>query len=244
MGIKFHAVFIKRSSAACCGRCGFGRSACVQLVRRTVRNIRANLMFLQRIVRSLNMKTTNFKKGMSLFSILALTSTAVLAGHDNDYARETYGDYARVSSVTPEYERVNNPRQECSSEYIPGTVYRNEQADSGRSYTGTIVGGIAGALLGSRLGKGNGNRAATAAGAIAGAVIGDQIQESGRAARSGAVYVEHGREVQRCRVVEHWDNRLIGYRVVYQYAGRSYSALLPQDPGRRIPVRVSVTPAL
>jgi len=44
--------------------------------------------------------------------------------------------------------------------------------------------------------------------------------------------------------VDHWDNRLIGYRVVYAYAGRSYSALLPQDPGRRIPVRVSVSPAV
>lgn len=190
------------------------------------------------------MKTAKFKHGISLFSMLALTSTMTLAGHDSEYSRENYGDYARVSSVTPEYERINSPRQECSSEYVPAGAYRYEQVDSGRSYTGTIVGGITGALLGSRLGKGNGNRAATAAGAIAGAVIGDQIQESGRAARSGAVYAEHGREVQRCRVVDHWDNRLIGYRVVYQYAGRSYSALLPQDPGRRIPVSVSVTPAL
>lgn len=190
------------------------------------------------------MKTVQFKKGVSLFSILAITSMTALAGHDSEYGRENYGDYARVSSVTPEYERINSPRQECSSEYVPTGAYRYEQVDSGRSYTGTIVGGITGALLGSRLGKGNGNRAATAAGAIAGAVIGDQIQENGRSARQGQVYADSGREVRRCRVVDHWDNRLIGYRVVYEYAGRSYSALLPQDPGRRIPVRVSVTPAV
>ena len=190
------------------------------------------------------MSISKFKKSVILMSVLAATSTSVLADHDREYSREKYGDYARVTSVTPEYERVNNPRQECSSEYIPGTTYRNERVDSGRSYTGTIVGGITGALIGSRLGKGNGNRAATAAGAIAGAVIGDHVQESGRNTRYGDVYAEPAREVQRCRVVDNWDNRLTGYRVVYEYAGRSYTAVLPQNPGRQIPVRVSVTPAV
>jgi uncharacterized protein YcfJ len=190
------------------------------------------------------MSISTFKKSVILMSVLATISTAVLADHDGDYNRGRYGDYARVTSVTPEYERVNNPRQECSSEYIPGTTYRNERVDSGRSYTGTIVGGITGALLGSRLGKGNGNRAATAAGAIAGAVIGDQIQANSRSPRYGDVYAEPAREVQRCRTVDNWDNRLTGYRVVYEYAGRSYTTVMPQNPGRQIPVRVSVTPAV
>jgi len=190
------------------------------------------------------MHISNFKKNVILMSVLAVASTAALADHEREYNREKYGDYAQVSSVTPEYERVNNPRQECSSEYIPGTTYRNERVDSGHSYTGTIVGGITGALIGSRLGKGKGNRAATAVGAIAGAVIGDQVQENGRSARYGEVYAESGHEVQRCRTVDNWDNRLTGYRVVYEYAGRSYTAVLPQNPGRQIPVRVSVTPAV
>ncbi len=188
------------------------------------------------------MSSVNIKKSVMLMSLLAVASTTVLADHDRDYSRDKYGDYARVTNVTPEYERVNNPRQECSSEYIPGATYRNERVDSEHSYTGTIVGGITGALIGSRLGKGKGNRAATAVGAIAGAVIGDQVQQNGRNVSAG--YANVGHEVQRCRVVDNWDNRLTGYRVVYEYAGRSYTAVLPQNPGRQLPVRVSVTPAV
>ena len=201
------------------------------------------------------MKTFQLKKAVSVLSIFALVSTGAWAGHDDDdddgVRQAQYQDFARVRSVTPEYKRVNHPREECSNEYIPGAAYRNDDGydgddRSGRSYTGTIVGGIAGALLGSRVGKGNGNKVATAAGAIAGAVIGDQVQANGRSARhrDRDVYEDHGREVRRCRVVENWDNQLTGYRVVYEYAGRNYTALLPQDPGRQIPVRVSVTPAV
>ena len=190
------------------------------------------------------MNISKFKKSVSFLSVLAITSTAAWADRDDDYSPSRYGDYARVISAAPEYERVNNPRQECSNEYIATPSYRNAQADSGHSYTGTIVGGITGALLGSRLGKGKGNRAATAVGAIAGAVIGDQVQERGRSGRYEDDYADAGREVRRCRVVDNWDNRLTGYRVVYEYAGRSYTSILPQDPGRRIPVRVSVTPAV
>ena len=189
------------------------------------------------------MNATQKTAAMSLLASLVVVSSAARAGHDDESSRAKYEDYARVTSVTPAYERVNNPRQECSNEFIPGTNYRQDRVDSGRSYTGTIVGGVTGALLGSRLGKGNGNRAATAVGAIAGAVIGDQIQENGRSPRYAGEYSEAGHEVQRCRVVEHWDNRLTGYRVVYEYAGRSYTTVLPQNPGRQIPVRVSVTPA-
>lgn len=192
------------------------------------------------------MRTTNIKKSVTLLSVLAFSTSVALAGHDDDYkeSKESkYGDYARVLSSTPEYERVNNPRQECTSEYVPASSYRQVQAD-GHSYTGTIVGGVTGALLGSRLGKGNGNRAATAVGAIAGAVIGNQIQERGRGGRHYEDDHADSREIRRCRVVDQWDNRLTGYRVVYEYAGRSYSTVLPQDPGRRLPVRVSVTPAL
>jgi len=158
------------------------------------------------------------------------------------------GTVLRIShgfiSSTPEYERVNNPRQECSSEYIPGTSYRNEHADSGRSYTGTIVGGNYRRTARQPLGQGQWQPCGDCGGAIAGAVIGDRIQENGRAVRQGEVYAEHGREVQRCRVVDNWDNRVTGYRVVYEYAAAVTAPYCRRDPGRRIPVRVSVTPAL
>ena len=193
------------------------------------------------------MNTIPFKKSMSLLAILVLTSTSALADHDDDYTRGNYQDYARVRSATPEYDRVNTPRQECTNEYIQGTGHRHERSSSSdRSYTGTVIGGITGALIGSQFGKGNGKQASTAAGAIAGAVIGDKVQTNGSYARNDYEdddYNDRGREVRRCRTVDSWENRLTGYRVVYEYAGRSYTTVMPNEPGRQIPVRVSVVPA-
>lgn len=188
------------------------------------------------------MNTLRIKSGVALLSALSLASNLAFAGHEREIQRTHFEDYAQVISATPEYERVNHPTQQCSTEYIRG-AYRNDQSNSDPSYTGTIVGGVAGALLGSRLGKGNGNRAATAAGAIAGAVIGNQIQSQNRAARCGARPTERYEPVQRCEAVDHWENRLTGYRVVYQYGGRTHSAVLPYDPGQRLAVRVAVAPA-
>ncbi|MHB1292024.1 MAG: glycine zipper 2TM domain-containing protein [Sulfuricella sp.] len=190
------------------------------------------------------MNTTPLKKSLGLLAILVGASTSAMAGHDDDYTRGNYQDYARVRSVTPEYDRVNAPRQECMNEYIQGNGYRHERDSSERSYTGTVIGGITGALIGSRFGNGNGKQASTVAGAIAGAVIGDKVQANGRYARNDDDdYNDRGREVRRCRTVDNWENRLTGYRVVYEYAGRSYTTVMPNDPGRQIQVRVSVVPA-
>ena len=35
------------------------------------------------------------------------------------FAAPSFDDYARVTQVTPEYQRVNVPRQECYSEVVP-----------------------------------------------------------------------------------------------------------------------------
>ena len=189
------------------------------------------------------MNTQKTQSGVLALSLLCLVSTSALAGNEPGFKRTQYEDFAQVISATPEYERVNQSQQECSTEYIRDDSYRYEQSNSAPSHTGTIVGGITGALIGSRLGKGNGNRAATAAGAIAGAVIGNQIQTQNRASRCGARPSGGYEPVQRCRVVDHWENRLTGYRVVYEYAGRSYTAVLPYDPGHKLAVRVAVAPA-
>ena len=194
------------------------------------------------------MNATQLKKSVSLLTVLFAASTSAMADHNDDYSNGKYQDYARVRNVTPEYQRVNSPRQECNNEYIRGTGYGRERVSSDRSYTGTVIGGIAGALVGSRFGKGNGNTAATAAGAIAGAVIGDKVQANNanndRYAHNDDGDDDRGREVQRCHTVDNWENRLTGYRVVYEYAGRSYTTVMPNEPGRQIPVRVSVVPAV
>jgi uncharacterized protein YcfJ len=160
---------------------------------------------------------------IALFAVLA---TAALSA-----AAEDYEDYARVKSATPEYERVNTPRRECRTEYIEGAARPAE-----RGYSGPIIGGIAGAILGNQIGGGRGKEAATAAGAITGAIVGDRVQNSGQYDDGG------GREVRRCREVDHWERRLTGYRVEYEYGGRRFTAFLPHDPGRELRVRVSVEP--
>src|SRR6185436_16762023 len=61
-----------------------------------------------------------------------------------------FEDYARVREVTPEYQSVNVPRQECYSEVVPQQRYSR----GGDSIAGPLIGGVAGGLLGSRFGQG------------------------------------------------------------------------------------------
>jgi len=142
-----------------------------------------------------------------------------------------FEDYARVINVTPQVERVNEPRQECRTEYV------NVQRQQPRGVGGSILGGIAGGILGNQVGGGSGRTAATAAGAIAGAIVGDRVENNDG---SGAVVEQQ--PVQRCRTVDHWENRSAGYAVSYEYQGHTYDTVLPYDPGRRLRVNVSVTP--
>lgn len=165
------------------------------------------------------MKTSKFAlAGLSI--ALTLASAAVQA--------EQYTDQARVVSAIPEYDRVNVPRQECYDEY------RAEPVSGERSYGGSVIGGITGALVGNQIGRGHGKEAATALGAITGAIVGDRMQnrqiEDQRLSRN----------VRRCRDIDHWENRLSAYRVVYEYGGHRYVTTMPNDPGSYVRVRVSV----
>jgi uncharacterized protein YcfJ len=160
-------------------------------------------------------------------------AVAVAAGAPAAFAGHDYDDYARVMDVDPQYERVNVPRQECHTEYEPQSYYRSEH----RSLVGPIIGGVAGGLLGAQVGKGSGQVAAAATGAAVGAIVGDRLGN-----RDGSRVV-HAQEVRRCRVVDEWETRISGYRVTYEYGGRSYTTVLPYDPGRRLAVRVNVEPA-
>lgn len=162
------------------------------------------------------------------------TITLVLSLAAAPLAQATdFDDYARVVSVTPQYEQVNYPRQECVTEYVQ--VQRQQERGMG----GSIIGGIAGGLLGNQVGGGSGRTAATAAGAIAGAIVGDRIENNG----GGGAYVEQ-QPVQRCRTIDNWQRRANGYTVTYEYRGFTHTTVLPEHPGNRIPVRVSVTPRM
>ena len=157
-------------------------------------------------------------------AVVGLFLCAVMPLASADFGTD-FEDYARVVSVYAQMDKYNEPRQECRTE----TVQENSSG-----VIGAVIGGVAGGILGNQVGKGNGRTVATAAGAITGAVVGDRVQnkESGTA----------GRQVQNCRPVDNWQSRVSGYNVKYEYKGRTYSTVMPNDPGDRIRVRVSVTP--
>ena len=142
-----------------------------------------------------------------------------------------FEEYARVVNVVPQVEQVNIPRQECQ------TVYENVQQPQERSNAGGIIGGIAGGLLGSQVGGGNGRIAAAAAGAITGAIVGDRVDNNNNQPPGYTT-----RPVRQCRNVDNWKTRTNGYAVTYEYNGRSYTSMMPYDPGSRLRLRVSITP--
>ncbi len=163
--------------------------------------------------------------------IAATVSLPALAGHD-----DAYEDRARVISVTPQFERVNTPRQECRTEYVRESYYEAPQ----RSLGGAIIGGVTGGLLGSTIGRGNGRVAAAAVGAGVGAIVGDRVDNNGRDYR-GRERVET-RPVESCVTVDNWSQVPAGYLVNYEYNGRQYNTVTNEDPGRFIPVHVQVRP--
>ena len=149
-----------------------------------------------------------------------LLAVALALGNSELIAAD-YTDNAQVISATPIFERVSEPRQECTPD--------RAAAPQERSLVGPIVGGVAGALLGSQVGRGNGRTAAAAGGAIAGAVVGDRIDNRQSAAQPG----------QRCRTVEMSRDVIRGYTVVYRYNGRNITTSVPYDPGPSIRVGIS-----
>jgi uncharacterized protein YcfJ len=161
--------------------------------------------------------------GLALSAVCLTTMTVATAAD--------FEDSARVVSVAPQVEQINQPRQECRTEYV--TTQRQHQ----RGVGGSIVGGVAGGILGNQVGNGNGRTAATAAGAIVGAIVGDRLENN-----NGAPAVVEQQPVQRCYMVDNWQTRNNGYSVTYEYHGHTYTSLMPYDPGQRMRVRVSVTP--
>jgi uncharacterized protein YcfJ len=142
-----------------------------------------------------------------------------------------FEDYARVTQVAPQYEKVNLPRKECFSETVP------ERARRHGSLAGPLIGGIAGGVLGAQVGKGSGRVTASAVGAAIGAIVGDRMSDR-RGDEHSDEYYE--REVRRCRMVDHWETRVVDYKVAYRYRGRTQTAILPYDPGPKLLLRVAI----
>lgn len=151
----------------------------------------------------------------------------LLAGAAMAAQAQSYMDNARVTNVEPQYESVRVPRQECSNQWV-------SEPRRGRDVGGAVFGGIVGGLIGNQVGGGHGREAATAVGAVVGAFAGDNLANRDRWQQPVA------REVTMCRDVEDVQQRLVGYRVTYDYHGQQYTTTMRDNPGRFVPVRVSV----
>jgi len=134
-------------------------------------------------------------------------------------------DYATVVSSTPVTAQVPVRRQVCND-----TQQYVQQAPSG---AGAVIGAIAGGVLGNSVGGGFGRAAATGVGAVAGSVIGNQVEANANPVTEVPV--------RRCQIATSYENRIVGYDVMYDYAGQRYSTRMARDPGRRF--AVSVQPA-
>lgn len=141
-----------------------------------------------------------------------------------------YG-WADVLRVDPVYDEQGQPaatHEECYDEQV------SVQGPDNRAGA-TVVGAIIGGVVGSTIGKGNGRTAATAAGATVGAVVGNNAGQPA----SGYTVERHCRQVEGTGGERH----VAAYDVEYRYRGELYNARLSYDPGDRIRVRISVTPA-
>lgn len=154
--------------------------------------------------------------------------------HTGRYSdRGPFIDYAKVVDVEPLTKAVRKsvPRRECWDEEV---VHR----ESGRrSTTGTVLGGLIGGAIGNELGH---NKSNQRVGAVAGAVLGASIgSDLSRKRGSSYVATEEVCKVYHDSIEE---ERVVGYKVRYRYRGQEFITRTKRHPGKRIKVRVNVSP--
>jgi uncharacterized protein YcfJ len=130
-------------------------------------------------------------------------------------------EVGQVISRTAVYQQVAVPRQTCT------TTQPTAQAPN--SGGGAVLGAITGGVIGSQLGGRDSKGLTTMVGVIGGAVLGNQVESQGTATAPQTT----------CTTQTVYENRLTGYHVVYEYAGKQYNVQLPQDPGPTIPLQVT-----
>ena len=173
---------------------------------------------------------------------LVLASGAAVADNNEAYEvrydRNGEYDFARVVNVEPlrRQVRVSEPVRECWQE----ESYASEGPFSSNHVGGTLLGGAIGTVIGNQIGHGRGKDVARVAGALVGGAIGHNVSVD----RQRQQYGNRGRTYERCEVRyrDNWEERVDGYEVTYEYAGREYVSRMPYDPGDRIRIHVDVTP--
>lgn len=171
-------------------------------------------------------------KPMIAATLLAFAGLAQAQGYpptaDDNNAHFGWADVLRVDPIYVA-DAGAPPRQECYDQQVT----REDNSHVG----GTILGAIVGGALGNQVGKGNGRTAATIGGAVAGGAIGNGVSRAHDRAYTDTE--------THCRMVSDYPphRRISAYDVEYRYRGEVYVSRLGFDPGERLRVRVSVTPA-
>ncbi len=150
---------------------------------------------------------------------LAAAASAALLGAS---ATASAAQYANVVSATPITNSVAVPRQDC--------VQGEQVVQPQPSGAGAVIGAIAGGVIGNQFGHGFGRAAATGLGAVTGSAIGNNVEMNANPPQTVPV--------RRCRTVNGYENRVVGYDVVYEYNGQRYTTRLPSDPGPRLAIDV------
>jgi uncharacterized protein YcfJ len=170
-----------------------------------------------------------------LLLLLAAAATAPAFSQSSPHTDSVIVENARVRSAVPVYSEVQVPRTECTTQ----TVMTEKPASAQKpNMVGVGLGAVAGGLLGHTVGGGNGKKAATAVGAVAGALVGNEVANRGASAQAEQVPTQ----VQNCKTVNETQTRLMGYRTKYEYGGREFESIVRGNPGKTLPVRVSVVP--
>jgi uncharacterized protein YcfJ len=130
-------------------------------------------------------------------------------------------EVGEVISRTAVYQQVAMPRQTCSQAPV---AVQNPTTGAG-----ALMGAIAGGVIGNQIGGGSGRALATMAGVVGGAIMGEKVENPGSQVQNQTT----------CTTQTVYENRLTGYNVVYEFAGKQYNVQLPQDPGPTIQLQVT-----
>lgn len=181
--------------------------------------------------------------GRMTLLIFAAIGICASAGALADHRRGNSGDfyaYAKVIDVQPivRVVQVTTPRESCWEEPVTRAHYPHSR----RSATPILLGGILGGVAGNQFGSGHGNDIMTVAGALLGASIGRDAAYRNATHQPQTVYTTTER---RCAIenVVHEEERVDGYHVTYKYQGKTFATRMPEDPGDRVRIRVTVASA-
>ncbi len=153
---------------------------------------------------------------MKIARIAGLTLLASLAT-----GTASADEFGRVLSSTPIIQTVSVPQQVCAPQQVV--------TQAPKTGAGALIGAVAGGAIGNSVGRGTGRAVATGVGVIGGAVLGNQIEGGGQA---------QAQTVQQCSTQNVMENRVTGYNVIYEYAGKQYSGQMTGDPGQYVRLQI------